>query len=126
MVLGKSNTIDALLFVFSHRQSKLSELIHKSVRHLDLDECSVEVHFRENINLPGPDAYSVVPNSSLVVARTANKSNSSRYTLDSRSSTYTGVQTLLQGRGTDLTHKQFLILQGEVESIARMKPKGTF
>ncbi|KAG2746768.1 hypothetical protein P692DRAFT_201933204 [Suillus brevipes Sb2] len=127
---GKSNTIDALLFVFGYRaskmrQGKLSELIHNSARHPDLDECSVEVHFREIIDLPGPDAYSVVPNSSLVVARTATKSNNSRYTLNSRSSTYTEVQTLLQGRGIDLTHKRFLILQGEVESIAQMKPKGT-
>ncbi|KAG0697734.1 RecF/RecN/SMC N terminal domain-containing protein [Suillus ampliporus] len=127
---GKSNTIDALLFVFGYRaskmrQGKLSELIHNSARYPDLDECSVEVHFREIIDLPGPDAYNVVPNSSLIVARTATKSNASRYTLNSKSSTYTEVQTLLQGRGIDLTHKRFLILQGEVESIAQMKPKGT-
>ncbi|OJA20715.1 hypothetical protein AZE42_08198 [Rhizopogon vesiculosus] len=127
---GKSNTIDALLFVFGYRaskmrQGKLSELIHNSARYPDLDECSVEVHFREIIDLPGPDAYRVVPNSSLIVARTATKSNTSRYTVNSRSSTYTEVQALLQGRGIDLTHKRFLILQGEVESIAQMKPKGT-
>ena len=53
---GKSNTIDALLFVFGYRaskmrQGKLSELIHNSARYLDLDECSVEVHFREIIDL---------------------------------------------------------------------------
>jgi AAA15 family ATPase/GTPase len=53
---GKSNTIDALLFVFGYRaskmrQGKLSELIHNSARHPDLDECSVEVHFREIIDL---------------------------------------------------------------------------
>ena len=53
---GKSNTIDALLFVFGYRaskmrQGKLSELIHNSARYPDLDECSVEVHFREIIDL---------------------------------------------------------------------------
>jgi structural maintenance of chromosome 4 len=53
---GKSNTIDALLFVFGYRaskmrQGKLSELIHNSARYSDLDECSVEVHFREIIDL---------------------------------------------------------------------------
>src|SRR6267154_3520595 len=42
-----------------------------------------------------------------------------------QSSTYTEVQALLQGRGIDLTHNRFLILEGEVESIAQMKPKGT-
>jgi structural maintenance of chromosome 4 len=53
---GKSNTIDALLFVFGYRaskmrQGKLSELIHNSAQHPDLQECSVEVHFREIMDL---------------------------------------------------------------------------
>ncbi|OBZ79683.1 Structural maintenance of chromosomes protein 4 [Grifola frondosa] len=126
---GKSNTIDALLFVFGYRaskmrQGKLSELIHNSARYPDLDECSVEVHFREIIDLPGPDAFEVVPGSKLVVTRTAYKNNSSRYTINGRQSTYSEVQTLLKGRGIDLDHNRFLILQGEVESIAQMKPKG--
>lgn len=56
---GKSNTIDALLFVFGYRaskmrQGKLSELIHNSADFPNLDECSVEVHFREIIDLVGP------------------------------------------------------------------------
>ncbi|KAJ7188350.1 RecF/RecN/SMC [Mycena filopes] len=127
---GKSNTIDALLFVFGYRaskmrQGKLSELIHNSARYPDLDECSVEVHFREIVDLPGPDAFEVVPDSQLVVTRTASKNNSSRYTINRRASNFTEVQTLLKGRGIDLDHKRFLILQGEVESIAQMKPKGT-
>lgn len=33
------------------------------------------------------------------------------------------MTTLLRDRGIDLDHKRFLILQGEVESIAQMKPK---
>ncbi|KAH9837376.1 RecF/RecN/SMC [Rhodofomes roseus] len=125
---GKSNTIDALLFVFGYRaskmrQGKLSELIHNSARHPDLDECSVEIHFREIVDLPGPDGFEVVPGSDLVVARTAYKSNSSKYTINGKQSNYKEVQTLLKGRGIDLDHNRFLILQGEVESIAQMKPK---
>ncbi|KAH8111883.1 RecF/RecN/SMC [Phellopilus nigrolimitatus] len=125
---GKSNTIDALLFVFGYRaskmrQGKLSELIHNSANYLDLDECSVEVHFREIIDLPGPDAYEVVPNSQIAVARYAYKNNASKYTINGRASNFTEVTTLLRGRGIDLDHKRFLILQGEVESIAQMKPK---
>ncbi|KAG6860855.1 hypothetical protein C0995_006719 [Termitomyces sp. Mi166 len=127
---GKSNTIDALLFVFGYRaskmrQGKLSELIHNSARYPNLDECSVEVHFREIIDLPGPDDFEVVPESQLIVTRQAFKNNSSRYTINGKSSTYTEVQTLLKGRGIDLDHNRFLILQGEVESIAQMKPKAT-
>jgi structural maintenance of chromosome 4 len=53
---GKSNTIDALLFVFGYRaskmrQGKLSELIHNSADYPDLDDCRVEVHFREIFDL---------------------------------------------------------------------------
>ncbi|KZT62670.1 hypothetical protein CALCODRAFT_140377 [Calocera cornea HHB12733] len=125
---GKSNTIDALLFVFGYRaakmrQGKLSELIHNSADYPDLDFCSVEVHFRDILDLPGPDAFEVVPNSDMVVARKAFKTNSSTYTINDRTSNFKEVTTLLKGRGIDLDHKRFLILQGEVESIAQMKPK---
>ena len=59
---GKSNTIDALLFVFGYRaskmrQAKLSELIHNSARHPDLEECSVEIQFREIIDLVRFDPF---------------------------------------------------------------------
>lgn len=127
---GKSNTIDALLFVFGFRavkmrQTRISELIHNSARYPDLDECSVEVHFRDIIDLPGPDAFKIVPNSDLVVARHAYRNNQSTYTINGQNTSYTEVQTLLKGRGIDLDHKRFLILQGEVESIAQMKAKGS-
>ncbi|KAM0788102.1 hypothetical protein ACM66B_001270 [Microbotryomycetes sp. NB124-2] len=90
-----------------------------------LDSCTVEVWFREIVDLPGgKDEFSVVPDSSLVVARTAYRNNSSRYTINGKTSNYSEVTTLLKARGIDLDHKRFLILQGEVESIAQMKPKG--
>ncbi len=130
---GKSNTIDALLFVFGYRaskmrQGKLSELIHNSARHPDLDDCSVEVHFREILDLvstfflsffflisvcfqPGPNNFEVVPNSQLTVTRTASKNNTSRYSINGRQSNYKEVQALLKGRGIDLDHNRFLILQ---------------
>lgn len=104
------------------RQAKLSELIHNSAGRENLPSCSVEVWFREIIDLPG-EAYKVVPNSKLIVARTAFRNNSSQYTINNRKSTFTEVTTLLKGRGIDLDHKRFLILQGEVESIAQMPPK---
>lgn len=43
--------------------------------------------------------------------------------MDGKESNFTVVTTLLRARGIDLDHKRFLILQGEVESIAQMKPK---
>lgn len=59
----------------------------------------------------GPDAYEVVPDSQLIVTRTAYKNNSSKYSINGRQSNYKEVQTLLKGRGIDLDHNRFLILQ---------------
>lgn len=69
------------------------------------------------------DNYLVVPNSHLVVKRTAFRNNSSTYTINDKNSTHKEITTLLKGKGIDLDHNRFLILQGEVESIALMKPK---
>ncbi|KAK3069062.1 Structural maintenance of chromosomes protein 4, partial [Teratosphaeriaceae sp. CCFEE 6253] len=124
---GKSNVIDSLLFVFGFRaskmrQGKISALIHNSAQHPDLDYCEVEVHFQEVMDQPN-GGCEVVPNSQLVVSRRAFKNNSSKYYINGRTSDFTAVTTLLKDRGIDLDHKRFLILQGEVESIAQMKPK---
>ena len=124
---GKSNVIDSLLFVFGFRaskmrQGKISALIHNSAAFPNLDYCEVEVHFQEVSDLPG-GKHEVLPDSNLVISRRAFKNNASKYYINSRESNFTTVTDLLKGRGVDLDHKRFLILQGEVESIAQMKPK---
>lgn len=124
---GKSNVIDSLLFVFGFRaskmrQGKISALIHNSAQHPDLDHCEVEVQFQEVMDHPNGTS-TVIPDSQLLVSRRAFKNNSSKYYINGRTSDYTAVTTLLKGKGIDLQHKRFLILQGEVESIAQMKPK---
>jgi structural maintenance of chromosome 4 len=124
---GKSNVIDSLLFVFGFRaskmrQGKISALIHNSAAFPDLDHCEVEVHFQEVMDLPG-GGTEVVADSNLIVSRRAFKNNSSSYYINGKTSNFTTVTTLLRDRGIDLDHKRFLILQGEVESIAQMKPK---
>ncbi len=48
---GKSNVIDAMLFVFGKRakqlrQNKVSELIHNSAEHPNIDEARVSVYFQ--------------------------------------------------------------------------------
>lgn len=124
---GKSNVIDSLLFVFGFRaskmrQGKLSALIHNSAQFPDLDHCEVEVHFQEIMDMPD-GGHEVLPDSQLIISRRAFKNNSSNYYINQKTSSFTAVTTLLKDRGVDLDHKRFLILQGEVESIAQMKPK---
>ncbi|KAL1900493.1 Structural maintenance of chromosomes protein 4 [Sporothrix stenoceras] len=124
---GKSNVIDSLLFVFGFRaskmrQGKLSALIHNSAQYPNLEYCEVAVHFREVMDLPGGGSE-VIPESDLIISRKAFRNNSSTYYINNKTSNFTTVTTLLKDRGVDLDHKRFLILQGEVESIAQMKAK---
>uniref|UniRef100_A0AAX7UYS2 Structural maintenance of chromosomes protein n=1 Tax=Astatotilapia calliptera TaxID=8154 RepID=A0AAX7UYS2_ASTCA len=125
---GKSNVIDSMLFVFGYRaqkirSKKLSVLIHSSDQHKDVQSCTVEVHFQKIIDKQGDD-YEVIPNSKFYVSRTANKDNSSAYHINGKKATFKEVGALLRSHGIDLDHNRFLILQGEVEQIAMMKPKG--
>ncbi|OAA70760.1 nuclear condensin complex subunit Smc4 [Akanthomyces lecanii RCEF 1005] len=124
---GKSNVIDSLLFVFGFRaskmrQGKISALIHNSAQYPDLDHCEVAVHFQEVMDQPG-GGHVVIPDSELIISRKAFKNNSSKYYINNKTSDFTTVTTLLKDKGVDLDHKRFLILQGEVESIAQMKAK---
>ena len=53
---GKSNVIDAMLFVFGKRAkqlrlNKVSELIHNSTYHQDLEMAKVSVYFQEIIDV---------------------------------------------------------------------------
>ncbi|KAI2532247.1 structural maintenance of chromosomes 4, partial [Homo sapiens] len=117
-----------MLFVFGYRaqkirSKKLSVLIHNSDEHKDIQSCTVEVHFQKIIDKEGDD-YEVIPNSNFYVSRTACRDNTSVYHISGKKKTFKDVGNLLRSHGIDLDHNRFLILQGEVEQIAMMKPKG--
>jgi structural maintenance of chromosome 4 len=124
---GKSNVIDAMLFVFGKRAkqmrlNKVSELIHNSTNHQNLDSAGVSVQFEEIIDLEN-GLYETVPGSDFMITRVAFRDNSSKYYINERSSNFTEVTKKLKGKGVDLDNNRFLILQGEVEQISLMKPK---
>ena len=82
--------------------------------------CTVKVFFKEIIddgNAENPEGYQEVPNSCIVVSRTAFKDNSSYYEIDGRKSTFKDVAKLLRKKGVDLDHNRFLILQVEVATM---------
>uniref|UniRef100_A0A0D9WI72 Structural maintenance of chromosomes protein n=1 Tax=Leersia perrieri TaxID=77586 RepID=A0A0D9WI72_9ORYZ len=124
---GKSNVIDAMLFVFGKRAkqmrlNKVSELIHNSSNHQNLDSAGVSVHFQEIIDLDDGN-YRAVEGSDFIISRVAFRDNTSKYYINDRGSNFTEVTKLLKGKGVDLDNNRFLILQGEVEQISLMKPK---
>ena len=121
-----------MLFVFGKRAKKLrlnkvSELIHKSdaVKNNPPTSARVSVYFHEIIDRgDGDDDYDIVPNTECVVTRIARKDNSSIYKLDGRNCSFREVASYLDSKGIDLDNNRFLILQGEVEMISMMPPKG--
>ncbi|GBM50318.1 Structural maintenance of chromosomes protein 4 [Araneus ventricosus] len=124
---GKSNVIDALLFVFGYRAQKIrskkvSVLIHKSEKYPDLESCSVTVNFA-TIKDEGEN-FTILPDSQFSVTRTGYKDNSSTYEINGRRSQYKEVANLLRNYGIDLDFNRFMVLQGEIELISMMKPKG--
>ena len=126
---GKSNLLECLLFAFGKRATKmrlkkLSELIHHSKAHPNFDHASVTVFFQDIVDRGYAD-FEVLPHSQFSLSRIVYKSGHSKYDVNGRDSSYEEVTSLLKQRGIDLEHNRFLILQGEVEQIALMKPKGT-
>jgi len=121
-----------MLFVFGKRAKKLrlnkvSELIHCSDKYKDnpLPYAKVSVYFHEIIDTgSGDEDYDVVPNSQHVVTRIAKRDNSSNYKLDNKNCSFRDVAKYLDSKGINLDNNRFLILQGEVEMISMMAPKG--
>ncbi|KAA8499969.1 Structural maintenance of chromosomes protein 4 [Porphyridium purpureum] len=134
---GKSNTVDAMIFVFGRkasqmRMSKLAELIHKSDTFPNCTHASVTIRMAEIIDTPGPSGESSETSSeneytvvrSFEISRSVDAQSASTYRIDGRKATQKDMQELLMSKGVDLKHNRFLILQGEVETISTMPPKG--
>ena len=127
--------IDALLFIFGKRAKKLrmknlSSLIHNSAEHPNAKEARVEIHFCE-IDDADPvtasdetDAYNPIPGSEFVLSRTVRLDNTAFYSLNGKRQTFEEVEVFMKTKGIDINNNRFLILQGEVEAISMMKPKG--
>lgn len=121
-----------MLFVFGKRAKKLrlnkvSELIHNSdaVKDSPPSYARVSVYFHEIIDTgDGDNDYRVVPNTETVVSRIAKMDNSSTYKLNDKNSSFKEIANYLNSKGIDLDNNRFLILQGEVEMISMMPPKG--
>ena len=113
---GKSNVIDSILFVLgfkarSLRLPKLSSLIHSS-NNKTCTSAYVILHFILD------------DGSNMDVMRSIDSNDKSKFEINGVVSSWTAVTTRFKDLGIDLDHKRFLILQGEVESISQMKPKG--
>ena len=87
------------------RQGKVSDLIHSSEDHPNLDYCKVEVCFQMVIDHPD-GTFSIVPDSEFVVARKATRDDQSSYSINGKGSDYKKVAAFLRNVGIDLDHNR--------------------
>ncbi|KAH7824532.1 Structural maintenance of chromosomes 4, SMC4 [Monocercomonoides exilis] len=128
---GKSNVIEAILFVFGFRardmrMKRAEELIHKSEEHMDTTHVTVSIHFGHAFE-KADGSVSVEETGQFVVSRTVvcrGKSSSSIYKIDNRECSIKELEERLKQERLDIRQNRYVILQGEVESIGLMKPKG--
>lgn len=115
------------------RLNKVSELIHNSSNHQNLESAGVSVHFQEIVDMvyfllfryqlscqnlifgaviiQDDGAYRAVEGSNFVITRVAFRDNSSKYYINDRGSSFTEVTKKLKAKGVDLDNNRFLILQ---------------
>jgi len=144
---GKSNIIDAILFVLGFRakrlrHSRIEDLINSSDP--DTPSGSVTIHFT-TVETPGEEEREEEAHSGkqstktekekdsgaeidvagrFSVSRSVNRKGKSTYYINNTVVTTEQVSGLLIRHNVDLVNNRFMILQGEIENISNMKPKG--
>ncbi|CAL6019611.1 SMC4-like_protein [Hexamita inflata] len=111
---GKSNIIDAILFVCGWqakqlRSTKAIDLIHVSERTPEFAQVTLDFQNQDY---------------GFSVSRSVTKLGVITNYLNGQRVSQEEVQSILIQNGLDVYHTRFLILQGEVESISQMKPVG--
>ncbi|XP_045532093.1 structural maintenance of chromosomes protein 4-like [Pieris brassicae] len=106
---GKSNIIDSILFVLGFRakkmrHSQLTDLVYNDGT--KETKCYVELRFNK-----------------FSIKREVNINKSTKYYINDKDSSSNEVIKIMMDEGVDMEHNRFLILQGEIESIAMLKPK---
>ncbi|KAL6120776.1 cut3 [Nucleospora cyclopteri] len=116
---GKSNIIDSILFVLGYRAKKMRHTSLKDLIHKGESECSVELQFnkfylKRELNNAGHSKYFYK------LIKTENVSNIMYE--DYKNMSNKEFSDFIKSNGIDTVHNRFLILQGEIESIALMNP----
>lgn len=111
---GKSNILDSILFVLGFRAKKMrhsqqTNLIYRDGE-VQKDMCYVEIVFKK-----GDELYNV--------RRELYQNKKNKYFMNDRETRADDLQHFFALENVDLESNRFLILQGEIESIAMMKPK---
>lgn len=108
---GKSNLLDAILFIFGFGARQMRQKTLKDICHKNCNSCYVEVEFMIHPT-----------NERLLLKRELNLGKSN-YFLNNRPISATDLKNNLLNLNVPIDNNRFLILQGEIEAIAQLKPK---
>uniref|UniRef100_A0A1A9WLW7 SMC_N domain-containing protein n=1 Tax=Glossina brevipalpis TaxID=37001 RepID=A0A1A9WLW7_9MUSC len=110
---GKSNVMDSVLFLFGYQANKLRSLVHNLA--------FIQIW---TVSDSEDGSCQELSNSRFIVKHTVFKNGSSFYAINGQKVQFKKVNLLLKKHGIDLNAGRFIILQGELQSIGLMKPKG--
>ncbi|GAW81464.1 chromosome condensation protein [Plasmodium gonderi] len=105
-------------------QSKQSEQMEQSEQSGQPGQPDKKRKTSVNTDLVISDTLPEEEDESFIISREATVDNQSRYRINDRVVSQKEVFDLLYEKGIDLNNNRFLILQGEVEQISQMNPKG--
>eukprot|EP00919_Chromeraceae_sp_WS-2016_P017585 GHVR01041820.1.p1 GENE.GHVR01041820.1~~GHVR01041820.1.p1 ORF type:complete len:990 (+),score=266.10 GHVR01041820.1:85-3054(+) len=122
---GKSNILDAICFVLgisrlqSVRAKSMQELIYKCGQS-NVDRAVVTVYFDNTDKKHCPIGYESCEE--IVVARQVQTGGLSKYWVNNKHSTQRNVTSMFQSIGLNVNNPTFLIMQGHITKVIKMKP----
>ncbi|EAY06811.1 SMC flexible hinge domain protein, putative [Trichomonas vaginalis G3] len=122
---GKSNVLDAICFVLGMsnisnlRAEGLQGLIYKSGQS-GISKASVEIIFNNEDKSASPVGYQEFDK--ITVMRQVTAGSSSKYFINDHPANQTRVQNLFHSVQLNVNNPHFLIQQGSIEKIVKMKP----
>ncbi|PVU96459.1 hypothetical protein BB559_002387 [Furculomyces boomerangus] len=96
-----------------------TDLIHSSKNSGKINQCSVEVHFKEIYVKKNQNEDNSVPGGEIIITRTAYANSTSKYFINGTTATLSDVTSVLRQKGVDLDHKRFLILQEKIDDASK-------
>jgi len=122
---GKSNFLDAIIFVLGKKATEirfryLSDVISFS-RFKKYKIASVSISFRSDLFSVKNEAPMI---SEMAVTRKVFKVNSSVYFFNGKELSFQFLTKIFSDKGIFLKNNRFIIQQGEIEKISSMKPLG--
>jgi len=125
---GKSNMMDAISFVlgvnsYHLRSQNLKDLIYRGRRNIDTDSTTLDAIEQDPTSAYVMATYEKDDGEILKLKRTITASGNSDYQINGQSVTMLNYSMVLKQENILIKARNFLVFQGDVETIASQNPK---